>query len=300
MYNYINEIDNDSIVDRIIKISNNTNVHLYDTPVTVKIELTGVCTLGCVFCFNQIMKKNKIRQKMMSDKEFDICLKYIGKIPTIKEVGLFYMGESTLHPKLVEYYKKVKELGYFTFLTTNGTYIKELIKAIPYIDSLKVSFNYINDKDFSIKTGLPNKVYFDIVDNISILKNECHKQGKKLYGSTVLDYNEQDYLSNEVIKTFDEHYFIPLQNQGGLINKGKGGVVGESKHQVKTIPCWSLFKGLYIDVDLNVRTCCYGHTKEHILFNLRDCNRDLEKLYKIRNQQLSKKIPNICNKCLKI
>lgn len=288
-----------SIVDRIINISDNSNVTVDDTPIIVKIELTGNCTLGCSFCFNQIMRKNKLRQKFMTDEDFNLCLLYIDKIPTIKEVGLFYMGESTLHPKLVEYYKRLKELGYFTFLTTNGTHIGELLKAIPYIDSLKVSFNYKDDQDFSIKTGLPRRFYYDIADNISTLKEECHKNNKKLYGSTVLDSEEEVYLDNPVIKRFDEHYFIPLQNQGGLLKRGANGVLGEYKHQVKAIPCWSLFKGLYIDVDLNVRTCCYGHTVNHILFNLKDSKWNLKKLQDIRIEQLSGKIPDICKECLR-
>ena len=95
----------------------------------------------------------------------------------------------------------------------------------------------------------------------------------------------------------DEHYFIPLQTQGGTFDIGTDGVVGEADNPVNPIPCWSLFKGLYIDCDLNIRTCCYGHNKDHILGNIKDNNVQDHTIYK--QQQLNGKIPNICKKCLR-
>jgi hypothetical protein len=57
------------------------------------------------------------------------------------------MGESGLHPKLYNFYKKIYN-NYYTFLTTNGTIISNILPAIKYINSLKVSWNYSDEDDF--------------------------------------------------------------------------------------------------------------------------------------------------------
>lgn len=36
----------------------------------------------------------------MSDDEFNSVYRFVKQIPTINEIGLFYMGESGLHPHL--------------------------------------------------------------------------------------------------------------------------------------------------------------------------------------------------------
>lgn len=291
-----------SIVKRINDASDNSSVSLNTSPSLAKIELTGKCTLSCTFCNSANMRKRSERQRLLSIEDFDIILDNLKSISSIREVGLFYMGESGLHPHLALFYKKLKEAGYFTFLTTNGTYIKYILEAVPYIDSLKISWNYKNIEDFMNKTGAPASLYFSIQKNINILYRRCHELDKTLALSTVLDSDEKDY--SEILKelVFDEHYFIPLQNQNGIEKNGAPGVIGESLNPVKPIPCWSLFKGIYVDVDLNVRTCCYGHDKIHIIGNLRDEKLSNlisdDKLIKYKKAHLDNKIPIICISCL--
>ena len=141
--------------------------------------------------------------------------------------------------------------------------------------------------------------YYTIKSNINILKRECNKQGRKLCVSTILDKDKEEY--SDVLSTlnYDEHYFIVYQSQGGT-NKhgGKEGVVGESEQPSSPIPCWSLFKGLYIDCDLNVRCCTYGHHDYQILGNIKD-PMNIQSKEKYETQQLAGQIPSICTECLK-
>jgi radical SAM protein with 4Fe4S-binding SPASM domain len=119
----------------------------------------------------------------------------------------------------------------------------------------------------------------------------------------VLDKDKSFY--NNVLKqlNYDEHYWIPLQTQNGYNENGLDGVVGEDDKKYSQIPCWSLFKGLYIDVDLNVRTCCYGHDDCFILGNLKTAALpDILKSAKYREMKekhLNNNIPNECKKCLR-
>lgn len=290
-----------SVQERVKAISRNDNLTIDQKGTTAKIELCGMCSLDCKFCAHHYMKETGERQKLMSQSDFEIALHWLRSCrPDVTEVGLFYMGESGLHPRLADAYCKLKEVGYFTFLTTNGTTVRNIIPAIPYIDSLKVSWNYRDRADFMDKTGRPADVFDAIQHNITILYHECHKQGKRLAVSTVLDGSKDEYTNALTTLDYDEHYWIPLQTQGGTFDEGQDGVVGESESAVSPLPCWSLFKGVYVDVDLNVRTCCYGHNREHILGNLHS-NWNTIPAYneEARRLQLDGKIPVMCKECLR-
>lgn len=287
---------------RVDAIAKNDCITMETQPTTVKLELTGCCTLDCVFCAHHEMAEKKIRQKLLTQEEFDLAYAYIKSFPSIKEIGLFYMGESSLHPRLAEFYKTIKEDGYFTYLTTNATKIDTVIQAIPYIDSLKVSWNYKSPEDFAEKTRRPKELYYRYFDNIITLVGICHLNEKKLAVSTVLDDTREAYAEarSMMLAIADEHYFIPLQTQGGTFDNGSDGVIGEADNPVKPMPCWSLFKGLYIDCDLNVRACCYGHDDYHIVLNLNDKTVDYtSSLLKAKDAQLQGIVPSMCQNCIR-
>lgn len=291
-----------SVKDRVNAISRNENLTVGTPYTTAKIELTGVCTLNCAFCYNRCMLETGERQKFMEEEDFNIVLKALEDIHTIKEVGLFYMGESGLHPLLDKFYKALNDKGYFTYLTTNGTSIGNILKAIPYIDSLKVSWNYKDEEDFVAKTGSAKRMYGVIKANIGILNKECERHGKVLTVSTILDSSREQYEPALAQLEFGEHYWLPLQSQGGTYSTGAAGVIGEYENKVSPIPCWSLFKGFYVDVDLNVRTCCYGHSKDHIIGNLKS-EPVMELLrfgkgMRMKSEQSRNIIPSVCENCL--
>lgn len=290
------------VKDRVDLIADNTHLSLDMLPTTCKIELTGRCTLQCKFCYNQVLRKTNERQTLMTDALFDIILERLKQLGSIKEVGLFYMGESLLHPSLTKYYKRLKEEGYFTYLTTNGTILGNLLETIPYIDSLKISWNYKDEQDFVDKTGMSKTLYQTIINNIHTIYDKCKELGKSLAISTVLDSNKEDYSNALSQLVYDEHYWLPLQTQGGLTD-GTNGVVGEYDKQFSPIPCWSLFKGLYIDVNGNIRCCCYGHKDCHIIGNIQLDNLEdvilSSKIQTMRNKHLHNIIPNECKECLR-
>lgn len=288
------------IVERVNKITSNKDITI-DTPLSMaRIELTGCCTLNCKFCAHNAMRENGIRQTFMKDDDFDFVISKIEEIPTIKEIGLFYMGESGLHNKLDEYYKKVHDKGYFTFLTTNGTYITNILRALPYIDSLKVSWNYKNSKDFVKKTGSNIENYDIILHNIKRLFADCHNLNKGLSISTVLcnEETKDDYMYVLSNIPYDEHYFINIHGSNDISKPSNDKNISNG---CISIPCWSLFKGLYIDVDLNVRSCTYGNEDINILGNLRRedvFNKHVMSKDRFKRAQLKGDIPKMCMNCL--
>ena len=289
-----------SIQQRVEHISNQNNLSICYMPIAAKIEICGKCTLDCNFCYYPQIK-NTPRSKLMSVDDFSKVLCFLKNTPSIKEVGLFYIGESGLHPQLAYFYKLLKDHGYFTFLTTNGTILNTVCDAIPYIDSLKVSWNYIDVDDFQKKTNRKQYTYYSIINNIHKLYDECHRFNKKLTVSSVLDRDIDDYRHSLSQLKYDYHYWIPLQTQCGINQLGSDGVVGEYLHQRSPIPCWSLFKMTYVDSQLNIRTCCYGHYDKHVLYNLNTCDKFMltAKLQNMRKIHLDKQIPYECQECLK-
>ena len=247
------------------------------------------------------MKRNNERQKAMSIQQFIEVIKFLKQIGSVKELGLFYMGESALNKDLAAFCKLAKEEGFFTFLTTNGTVLRTVVEAIPYIDSLKVSWNYKSQEDFIKKTNASDKLYRTIKENIAVFKRECNKHKKKLTVSTVLDSPISEYTSELATLQKDDNYFLPLQSQCGLNAVGIDGVVGSTTKMRSSLPCWSLFKGVYVDSDLMLRTCCYGHNQDHVIGSIHDVDPRVipGKVMQMRQLQLIGKIPDECKQCLR-
>ena len=187
----------DSVLARVDAISDNTSLSVNMMPTSAKVEICGKCTLACEFCYQKIMKRNNERQKAMSIQQFIEVIKFLKQIGSVKELGLFYMGESALNKDLAAFCKLAKEEGFFTFLTTNGTVLRTVVEAIPYIDSLKVSWNYKSQEDFIKKTNASDKLYRTIKENIAVFKGECNKHQKKLTVSTVLDSPISEYMEQQ-------------------------------------------------------------------------------------------------------
>jgi len=97
-------------------------------PKSVKIELTGRCNYRCGFCALRMRDKQP-------KKADDMDLEFFKKITTdmyesgVREIGVFYLGESLMNPNLtiraVEFLKKTLGMPY-VFLTTNGSLLRRL------------------------------------------------------------------------------------------------------------------------------------------------------------------------------
>ena len=85
-----------------------------ETEVTsAKLESTGMCRLNCKFCYNSTMMKNDERQRFITEEDFNLMIDALDKLGSIKEVGMFYMGESLYPPNLAHFYKVLKDLYLF-------------------------------------------------------------------------------------------------------------------------------------------------------------------------------------------
>jgi len=265
-------------IDNVTHINKEQLSTLPPPPIAVKIELTANCDFQCWFCATD---KNLRDKKRMDFRLYKRLVKEMVGYG-VKELGLFYLGESMLYHKLPEAIEYAKEVGMeYVFLTTNGFRAdKEKLRKLFNVglDSLKFSFNYPNRKECMKTTGVD--AYHNIVTNI----REAYKLRNKwdynvgIYASTV-EYstdarNEMKEALNKIKPYIDEHYWLPLYNQGGFVKDKTNemdvaGNTGRADAQVDGQCCWSLFTSAHITYDGLMTACCFDHNGSFIMGDLK-------------------------------
>jgi MoaA/NifB/PqqE/SkfB family radical SAM enzyme len=263
----------DGIRKRIKAIEEIDNYSLIcPTPKSVKIELASMCNLKCSFCYNQYSK----RKSLMALEDYKNIIQQLVDL-RVQEVGLLFLGESTLNPNLVEMIKIAKQLGVpYVFLTTNGVLVKDqLMRDVvdSGLDSLKWSINHYSRDKFLNETGVD--AFDTVVDNIKKALQYVNqsKSNLSLYASsTVYDVDNVDsqmkqFVDEHVKPYVREHYYFNLNNQGGLIKDEHFNI--DSCNRLPVVPCPRIFNNSYITSDMKVACCCSAFTDDFIVGDLR-------------------------------
>ena len=262
-------------IDSVSKIPDNYLVARPPCPKSVKIELTGRCNYRCGFC--SLTKRDK--QPLAKD---DMCLDFFKDITRqmydagVREIGLFYIGESFMVPELLtdccRYLKRELKMPY-VFLTTNGSLAGERsIHAImdAGLDSLKFSITSSDFKEFEEVVGVKAKLYKAALRNLKRayeIRNRC-KYKTKIYVSSIRYDDKQrekmEGLIKEHVEPFvDEHYELPLYTFGsGAIEreeelgfKPTAGNQGRIGGLVDPLPCWAAFTEGHVRHNGHVSLC---------------------------------------------
>lgn len=260
-------------IDNVTKIPEKYRGTILPAPISVKIELSAKCNYRCTFC------ATSKRLRDQGHMDFDLYCDLVDQMVDagVKELGMFYLGESFLYPKLPEAIKYAKDRGCeYVFLTTNGSIatqdkVRECMKA--GLDSLKFSFNYYDDNQFA-DIAQVNKKYFrqsivNIQDAWFVRSNGGYKCG--LYASYInFDGEQGKRMMNalhEIKYYIDEAYALPLYNQADLVTedeKAKGwapsaGNRGRLAALRPGLPCWALFSEGHVTYDGLLTGCCFDH-----------------------------------------
>ena len=308
-----------SIVKRIDAITDIPKSHrttICPAPKSVKIELTSRCDLRCYFCATgQNLRKKR-----------DINFEFLRRILTemrqagVEEIGLFYLGESMLYDRLPEVILMARELKFpYIFLTTNGrtaSFQRVYECAEAGLDSLKFSLN-AHDRD-SYKEVTRVDAFKDVINNIKDSRDATFKAYLKTghrcrtYASSIMfdDFQPtrmKDILA-EIKPYIDEHYWLPLYNQAGIISyhndeKVVAGNIGRIGALRDSLPCWALFTEGHIREDGMLSACCFDHSGD---FSMGDLNKvsfmdawNSEKFQLLRQANLNKKIKGtVCENCI--
>lgn len=289
-------------------------------PTSVKIELTSRCNYKCQYCAYSFRDGTIGR-----DMDWDLFVRITKEMRNlgVKEIGIFYIGESFCNPKLlvkaIDYLKNNLEIPY-VFLTSNASLaFPEQVRACMEagLDSLKWSCNAGDDEQFSELMGVPIILFNTALDNIrnAYFIRNIGNYKTKLYASSI-KYNDQQsqrmsqLLQVNILPYVDEHYWLPLYTAGGQAKEKErklgfkpiAGNTGRLDNPSEPIPCWTLFTASHILVDGRMTACCLDGIGNWVVGDLRkqsfmQCWHSKE-FQELRRAHLEKNIVGTkCEKC---
>lgn len=108
-----------------MKIAGLQKTTLIDYPGKVAaIIFTKGCNFRCPYCYNIDLVKPSSKIKLISERE---VLEFLKKRGKLLEGVVITGGEPTLQPDLIDFIKKIKQLGYLIKLDTNGSNPDQLL-----------------------------------------------------------------------------------------------------------------------------------------------------------------------------
>lgn len=266
-----------SRIDSVTKIPKSHLGTIIPPPKSVKIELTNRCNYACNYCGlrgRETPGKDDI--DFAKFQEWTRQMRDAG----VEEIGLFYIGESTMNPALlVKCLKHVKQTLQFpyVFLTTNGSLLNPMLAGELMengLDSLKFSVNAATQEQFRDAMGVKPKLFEDALRNIKAAwgTREAHGYKTRLYASSIkFDGEQQDrmeeLLRSRILPYVDQHYWLPLfsemQSPLAAKNEARGwkanaGNQGRLDNLVDPLPCWAVFSEGHLRVDGHLSACCFG------------------------------------------
>lgn len=247
-------------------------------PKSVKVELTSRCNYKCSFCAHGHLS-GKHRDM---DFQFFKCLVDSMLEAGVEELGVFYIGESTLYPHLADAIEYAKSSGMpYVFLTTNGSLATPSLLQklmIAGLDSLKWSLNFSDSRQFSDIAGVKSSIYDKVLENIKVAHALRDGGGYKtrLYASSIRYDGEQlermEKIVEEVKPYVDEHYWLPLYSFGGVTGDSKSvaGNPGRFEMMRPALPCWSVFKEGHVTCDGLLSACCFDSSDGWAMADLKE------------------------------
>ena len=265
-------------IDEVTKIPDSHMCATCPAPRSVKIEISPRCNYRCGFC---ALRTREHQPK--HDMDYALFQRITAEMyrAGVKEIGLFYLGESTMNPELlIACLRWVKALGFeYVFLTCNASLadqalVNELMCA--GLDSLKWSVNAADAEQFEEVMGVSAKLFERAKANIKaawFIREWEEARGRtstRLYASSIrYDGAQQErmqaFLTEHVLPYVDEHYWLPLYSMGSFAtareeelgyrpiagNQGRLGALRDP------LPCWSAFTEGHVTADGYLSACCF-------------------------------------------
>ena len=243
-------------IDNITRIPPEYQKAVLPAPKSVKIEISPRCNYRCGFC---ALRTREVQPKWDMDFEFFKRITREMREAGVEEVGVFYLGESFMNPRLlvdcIRYLKRELCMPY-VFLTSNASMsFPEAVEACMKagLDSLKWSVNAADEEQFEQIMGVAGRLFRRALDNIAAAKavRDAGSHPTGLYASSIRYDGAQQQKMEALLETrvrpyVDEHYWLPLYSMGAFAtqrerelgyrptagNQGRLGALREP------LPCW--------------------------------------------------------------
>jgi len=279
MESIINSSGNIPVYTELKGIIEKSPEHLYLGPSFLEIELTGRCSLDCIFCYRTSLKDEH------KDMDIDSFKKIIEEMRSFNlpyTVCFGGSGEPMLNKNFYEIleYADKEDLIERIIIETNGLSADSNFITFLNNSSFKITtiFN-INGYDPETYKTLHGKDHFDkVFNNIS----SCIEQKNmldKIY-IQIMKINETEKFLDKYYDFWD-NYKIPiiLQKQNTYLGRIKDRRYSDLS-PLERVPCWHLQRDLYILSDSRVSFC-----KEDIDGDNSSCDLKKESLQNIWNKK---------------
>ncbi len=308
-------------IDNITDIPNEYRKAALPAPKSVKIEISPRCNYRCGFCALTTRE-----QQPRWDMDLDLFKRITREMHEagVEEIGLFYLGESFINPRLlldcVKYLKTEISVPY-VFLTSNASMafpeaVEECMRA--GLDSLKWSVNAADRAQFEKIMGVSGKLFDRALGNIESAWKVREKYGYKtgLFASSIRYDGEQQekmerLLQDRVLPYVDEHYWLPLYSMGAFATQREeelgfrptAGNQGRLNNLRPPLPCWSVFTEGHVTAEGKLSACCFDATANWTMGDLKRSNFmeawNSSAFQKLRAAHLKKDVSGtICEDCI--
>lgn len=295
------------ITERIVNCYNDINDTHLSLPNILRIELSSRCNHHCKFCVtahehhaNSFMSSNVINR--IIEEAID-C--------NIREIGLFHMGESMLHPEfnhiIQTFTHHLKNCRFY--ISTNGSIYNGIKCCIDNnIDSIKISLNCMSRQQHYEYTDVDD--FCTIVDNIKKsfeYRNEVNSKSWLSFSSICSNITETDNTFIQKMSQYaDEHYLTPMYNHAGKVDIAS---MTNSQCQMKIVdtsaryPCVAMFNMCHIKSNGDINLCRFGVDDKHTVGNI--MTQSLRSIWfsgkSMGLRNLAKMhMLNTCNKCIHV
>ena len=274
-----------------------------DYPPNLQIEISSVCNLRCVMCYQKDKTFSTKSKGFMGYMNFELFKKIIDEIEgNLEAVTFASRGEPTLNPELEKFlkYSEGKFLG--LKLNTNATILSEkIINTLlsSDLETLVFSIDAAN-KEMYEKIRV-NANFEKILKNLELfhkIKNKNYKNSKlKVRISGVL-INDQQNLKE--IKNF----YKDLADEFAFVHYTPWESSYDNEINDIEDPCTDLWRRMFVWWDGKVNPCDYDYKSTLSVWNAENMSiRDIwtsEAYKKIRNKHLTKNRKKLepCARCI--
>lgn len=307
-------------IDAITKIADDYKKAKLPAPRSVKIELTGRCNFRCGFC---ALRTREDQPK--TDMDFNLFKRITVEMRQagVEEIGLFYLGESTMAPRLLlDAVIWCKDIGIpYVFLTSNASRADPLLVhnlMAAGLDSLKWSVNAADEAQFKDVMGVSPRLFRKALRNIKAAKEvrdsnqfHCTLSASSIRYDGAQQEKMEALLKEYVILFVDRHYWLPLYSMGSVAKEreaelgykptaGNQGRIGALRDP---LPCWSAFTEGHVRADGGLSLCCFDADGRFVVGDLTKQSFmgawNSEKFQAIRAAHLKKDVTGtVCEQCV--
>lgn len=280
-------------------------------PNSILVENNTICNAHCTNCTHEELIKNGMRPSVNVSED---DLKYrIKKAKLLKclinpdgkcHIDLTGFGEPSLNPNILPAIRYANSIFGNAYLTSNGSMLTDEWLEIFFktgASELQLSLSYFDKSTYEQQIGLPyektkenmlnafkirNRLGSDTIIAVHIFDNELNSQEDK---KAFLD------CFSGLKKEKDNVYFRQYDE---LADNG----IKTRSELVAAKPCHTLWQGLVIDVNGNVKPCCHGiwiPHEEDISFGriTDDLEKIMQKMLAMREEHIRGQYCKTCRSC---